>query len=159
MANKGNKRKSELGQIIPKKKRVSATEDGAETQSSQEKILTNLSNIAARMDRIEGDIAKIKESTQKVPEINAQLDKMQTEIAEIRENIAGTKTPKETIIGSVNPITLIRLGLPATNLDELNTLETGLAIEEKFQSIVSFILHKNYLIHETKMLRIYQNHR
>lgn len=117
---KGNKKKSksEVDNHQKLKKQVCKTASTPKTKSFEEKILENLSELAVR------------------------LNQMQKDITDIRSTIAESSSKKETIIGLVNRAKMIRLGIPTTNLKELNDLEKSLEKQEYFQSIVSFFFNK-----------------
>lgn len=96
--------------------------------------------MVTRLSEMEKEIAEVRESTTKISDINTKFDVMQRDIAEIRVNIADSRTQKETIIGSANRIKMVRLGLPASNVNELNSLETALQNGDQFDNIMSLFL-------------------
>lgn len=136
--NERNKQKS--AQNPKNSKKVCTTKGADETKSFQEKVLKNLSDMVTRLSKMEKEIAEVRESTTKISDINTKFDVMQRDIAEIRVNIADSRTQKETIIGSANRIKMVRLGLPASNVNELNSLETALQNGDQFDNIMSLFL-------------------
>lgn len=96
--------------------------------------------MVTRLSEMEKEIAEVRESTTKISDINTKFDVMQRDIAEIRVNIADSRTQKETIIGSANHIKMVRLGLPASNVNELNSIETALQNGDQFDNIMSLFL-------------------
>lgn len=136
---KGNKKtKSEVENHKKLKNQVCTTAPTPKTKSFEEKILENLSEIAVRLNGFEKHINEIHASTTEITDMNTRLNEMQKDIIDIRSTIAGSSSKKETIIGTVNRAKMTRLGIPTTNLKELNDLEKSLEKNEYFQSIVSF---------------------
>lgn len=154
---KGNKKKSksEVDNHQKLKKQVCKTASTPKTKSFEEKILENLSELAVRLNGFEKHINEIHASTTEITEMNTRLNQMQKDITDIRSTIAESSSKKETIIGLVNRAKMIRLGIPTTNMKELNDLEKSLEKQEYFQSIVSFFSTK-YDLNVLIMLKIYR---
>lgn len=90
-------------------------------ETFEESVLRLLGQVVERMTGIEKEITEMKK-----------------DIANMGENIKHSEE-KETIIGSVNPVMLNELGLPAKSLSELSNLESRLANEDYFEQVVSLI--------------------